>query len=62
MLRLIRQARSKDQAQSLIETALAMPLLLSISFNIINFGYFWFLLLTMSAAPRVGRSMQRRAE
>jgi Flp pilus assembly protein TadG len=45
---------NEDEAQSLVETAVAMPLLLSIAFNIINFGYFWFVLLTMSAAPRVG--------
>ena len=51
----IRKGRSRrDEAQSLVETAVAMPLLLSIAFNTINFGYFWFLLLTMSAAPRVG--------
>ena len=31
-----------------------MPLLLGIAFNIINLGYFWFTILTMSAAPRVG--------
>jgi len=51
----IRRGRSRRQeGESLVETAVAMPLLLSISFNIVNFGYFWFLLLTMSAAPRVG--------
>ena len=49
-----RQRSSSSEAESLVETALAMPLLLSISFNVINFGYFWFLLLNMSAAPRVG--------
>ena len=43
-----------DQGQSLLETAVAMPLLLGIAFNIINLGYFWFTILTMSAAPRVG--------
>ena len=51
----IRRGRSRRQeGESLVETAVAMPLLLSISFIIVNFGYFWFLLLTMSAAPRVG--------
>ena len=43
-----------DEGQSLLETAVAMPLLLGIAFNIINLGYFWFAILTMSAAPRVG--------
>jgi|ERR1051326_44345 Flp pilus assembly protein TadG len=40
--------------QSLLETALAMPLLLGIAFNLINFGYFWFMVLALSAAPRQG--------
>ncbi len=44
----------RQDGQSLLETALAMPLLLGISFNIINFGYMWFMVLTLSAAPRVG--------
>lgn len=51
--RLFLRKRS-DQGQSLLETAVAMPLLLGIAFNIINLGYFWFTILTMSAAPRVG--------
>jgi Flp pilus assembly protein TadG len=51
--RLFSRKRS-DEGQSLLETAVAMPLLLGIAFNIINLGYFWFVILTMSAAPRVG--------
>lgn len=43
----------RDEGQSLLETAVTMPLLLGIAFNIINLGYFWFTILTMSAAPRV---------
>ena len=54
MWRLIKRQSREEEAQSLVETAVAMPLFLSIAFNIINFGYFWFLLLTMSSAPRVG--------
>jgi len=46
--------KRSDEGQSLLETAVAMPLLLGIAFNIINLGYFWFTILTMSAAPRVG--------
>lgn len=46
--------KSGPDGQSLLETAIAMPLLLGIAFNIINLGYFWFTILTMSAAPRVG--------
>jgi len=44
----------RQDGQSLLETAIAMPLLLGVSFNIINFGYMWFMVLTLSAAPRVG--------
>src|SRR3954469_15817930 len=44
----------KDEGQSLLETAVTMPLLLGISFNLINFGYFWFMVLALSAAPRQG--------
>jgi len=49
--------KSGDEAQngqSLIETAIAMPLLLGLAFNIINFGYMWFMVLTLCAAPRMG--------
>ena len=46
--------RRNEEGQSLLETAVTMPLLLSIAFNIINLGYFWFMILTLSAAPRVG--------
>jgi Flp pilus assembly protein TadG len=42
------------EGQSLLETAVTMPLLLGISFNLINFGYFWFMVLALSAAPRQG--------
>jgi hypothetical protein len=31
-----------------------MPLLLSIAFNLINVAYFWFVLLSLSAASRQG--------
>lgn len=49
------QRRPRGQeGQSLLETALAMPLLLGLAFNIINFAYLWFMVLTLSAAPRVG--------
>src|SRR6267142_6057021 len=43
-----------QNGQSLLETAIALPLLLGISFNIINFGYMWFMVLTLAAAPRMG--------
>jgi Flp pilus assembly protein TadG len=43
-----------EDGQSLIETAIGLPFMLGIAFNIINFGYMWFLVMTLSAAPRVG--------
>ena len=53
--RLAGQRRSKGQdGQSLLETAMAMPLLLGLAFNLINFGYMWFMVLTLAAAPRMG--------
>src|SRR5438477_5116414 len=46
-------ARS-EQGQSLVETAVALPLVLGVAFNMINIGYFWFMVLALSAAPRHG--------
>jgi hypothetical protein len=43
-----------EEAHSLIETAVAMPLLLGIAFNLVNLAYFWIIVLTISAAPRLG--------
>jgi Flp pilus assembly protein TadG len=43
-----------QDGQSLLETAISMPLLLGIAFNLINLGYFWFMVLSLSAAPRQG--------
>jgi len=42
-----------EQGQSLLETAVAMPVLLGIAFNFINIGYFWFVVLSLSSAPRM---------
>jgi Flp pilus assembly protein TadG len=52
-MKLIR-SRRHEEGQSLLETAIAMPLLLGIAFNLINLGYFWFMVLTLAAAPRQG--------
>src|SRR5438874_7575565 len=43
-----------EEGQSLLETAVAMPLLLGVAFNLINVGYFWFMVLALAAAPRQG--------
>lgn len=40
--------------QSLLETALLLPLLLTIIFNAVNVGYFFFVALNLAAAPRLG--------
>jgi Flp pilus assembly protein TadG len=49
-----RQGRSGDAGNSLIETAIMLPILLAIVFNAINLGYFWFVGVTLAAAPRLG--------
>jgi Flp pilus assembly protein TadG len=49
-----RQRFRGQQGQSLVETAIAMPLLLGLAFNILNWGYLWFMVLALSAAPRMG--------
>jgi hypothetical protein len=43
-----------EHGQSLLETAILTPILLWIAFNAINFSYFWYMVLTLSAAPRHG--------
>ncbi len=50
----IRRGIRRENGQALLETAVTLPLLLGIAFNLINFGYFWFLVLALSAAPRMG--------
>src|SRR5438445_9779528 len=44
----------REDGQSLLETAILMPFLLSIAFNSINIGYFWFMVLVLTTAPRQG--------
>lgn len=53
-MRCLISRRRHEEGQSLLETAVAMPLLLGIAFNLINLGYFWFMVLTLAAAPRQG--------
>ena len=45
---------SRESGQSLIETALVLPLLLLLAFNAINFGYFFVAALNITSAPRSG--------
>lgn len=53
-MHLIRRIVTRPEGQSLLETAIALPLLLGLAFNLINFAYFWFMVLTLAAAPRMG--------
>jgi len=46
--------RRGEAGQSLLETAVTLPLMLCLAFNAINFGYFWFMVLALAAAPRHG--------
>ena len=49
-----RQRLRGQDGQSLVEMAVAMPLLLGLAFNILNWGYLWVMVLALSAAPRMG--------
>ena len=49
-----RNLHLRTQGQSIIETALLMPIMLLIAFNAINFGYFFFVAVNLAAAPRAG--------
>lgn len=49
------QSRSKvDSGQSIVETALVMPLILLIIFNAVNFGYYFYVAIHLASAPRQG--------
>ena len=43
-----------NSGQSMVETALVLPLLLMIIFNAVNFGYYFLVALNLAAAPRSG--------
>ena len=45
---------ASDSGQSLIETALAVPFLLLIALNAINFAYYFFVAINLAASPRNG--------
>ena len=44
----------REKGQSLLETALLMPLVLLLVLNVINFGYFYVVALNLAASPRSG--------
>jgi hypothetical protein len=43
-----------ERGQSLLETALLMPLVLVLVLNVVNFGYFFVVAVNLAAAPRSG--------
>ena len=46
---------NKDvRGQAMIETAIMLPVLLALAFNVINFGYFFLMTVNLAAAPRSG--------
>jgi Flp pilus assembly protein TadG len=51
---LLRGSDRSSSGQSLVETALLLPVLLTLLFNAVNFGYFFLVALNMAAAPRSG--------
>ena len=44
--------RANNSGQSLVETAIMMPLLLALVFNALNFGYFFVIAVNVAATPR----------
>lgn len=50
----LRLFHRREGGQSLIETALVLPILLLLAFNAINFGYFFFVAVNLAASPRSG--------
>lgn len=51
---IIREGVRSSSGQSLVETALILPLLLMLLFNAVNFGYFFLIAVNIAAAPRSG--------
>src|ERR1051325_8890543 len=54
LLRLNRFRLQAETGQSLIETAVMVPLLLVVAFNAINFGHAFFVAINTAASPRQG--------
>jgi len=54
ILALVHDSDRSSSGQSLVETALLLPVLLTLVFNAVNFGYFFLVALNMAAAPRSG--------
>jgi TadE-like protein len=46
--------KREASGQAAIETALMLPFLLGLVFNVVNFGYFFLVAINLTAAPRSG--------
>jgi hypothetical protein len=53
-MRIRTSKRGRESGQSLLETALLMPLVLLLVLNVINFGYFYVVALNLATSPRSG--------
>ena len=51
---IVRAGNRSTSGQSLVETALVLPVLLMLLFNAVNFGYFFLIAVNLAAAPRSG--------
>lgn len=51
---LLRTCKKNDEGQSLVETALLLPLMLIVVFNAVNTGYCFYVMLNLTTAPRQG--------
>jgi Flp pilus assembly protein TadG len=54
MVMRIPKLRRCDSGQALVETALVLPILMTVILNAVNFGYFLVVALNVAAAPRSG--------
>src|SRR5215469_2124813 len=43
-----------SRGQSIVETAIVLPLLLLVTLNVINFGYFFLVIVNLTGAARTG--------
>jgi hypothetical protein len=54
-MRIRKNAMTRAQSgQSIVETVMMMPILLLLLLNAVNFGYFFFTITNLAAAPRMG--------
>ena len=54
MVRLHKLLNRDVRGQALVETAVSLPFLLALAFNVINFGYFFVISVNLASSPRTG--------